>query len=297
MDLSCASRVHTDGPAARGRGGRGQPEPLGHLARPELVPRVATRAPPSPSPVLRRAGRRRRRLCQVSCPSDTATTRPAPRPGRSGSCGPASASVNRSPGSLLPTVTTTGATPSPHSATAWSSRAANTEVGVPSYWLAPRTTMASTGARSSCRATHHTRPATLATHSPPTSPDQDQHGRDPTQHDTTAAPLGGRHRGRLRGGQGQRLSLSFHGDGGPAGLEPGDRDPERRARHVVETRPRGRSGPTSGSPPCSPQTPRCRSGRAARPSAHGHADQGADAVDVDGLERARRRRCRPRGSR
>ena len=59
------------------------------------------------------------------------------------------ASVVRSPSRLPPVTISLGATPSWKSSMAWSSRAAKTGDGRPSYCAAPITTIASAGGRSS----------------------------------------------------------------------------------------------------------------------------------------------------
>ena len=52
----------------------------------------------------------------------------------------------------------------------------------------------------------------------------------------------------------------------PSGRPPAGRPgPGTASTRRSRARPRRRSGSSRGSPPCSPQTPRCRSGRAARP--------------------------------
>ena len=52
---------------------------------------------------------------------------------------------SRSPSALPPVTMRCGATPARNRSMAWSSRAANTGEGRPSYWAAPRTTIASAG--------------------------------------------------------------------------------------------------------------------------------------------------------
>ena len=65
-----------------------------------------------------------------------------------------------------------------------------------------------------------------------------------------------------RGVNGSPTSRPTPTDRPPAG-PPG---PGTASRRRSRDRPRRRSGSTRGSPPCSPQTPRCRSGRAAGPA-------------------------------
>ena len=86
-------------------------------------------------------------------------------------------------------------------------------------------------------------------------------GSSPPSATTTSACSPGAATSRPRCSDGLLLAAERR----PAGLEPRDRHPERRAGDVVEP-DLVEEVDRRGSPPCSPQTPRCRSGLAARPS-------------------------------
>src|SRR5512145_3095376 len=159
-------------------------------------------------------------LLRVSLPVGTATMRRAGTPFSVSHLLPAAASVNRSPSRLPPTVMIRGATSSRHRLRAWTRRAVNTEDGRPSNCAAPRTTIASDTRRSSWRAVHHTRPAVRASTSRAMV--------------TTAATVLAARRSRINRWSPAVAALAH--DRGTTGLQPRDRDPERRAGDVVEAR-------------------------------------------------------------
>ena len=89
------------------------------------------------------------------------------------------------------------------------------------------------------------------------------------------APVAGRRTARLHAGRPLRQRRLGRG-------QPRDRNPVRRAGHVVEP-DLWQNAIERGSPPCSPQMPILRSGRAPRPL-RGHRDQLADALLIEHLE-------------
>ena len=112
---------------------------------------------------------------------------------------------------------------------------------------------------------------------------------DPGQRPRQRAPC------RPRAASAQRraaLNAPRFGPRAPPAPRPAARSARGRAsRRRSRARPARRSAIEAGSPPCSPQMPSLRSGRAARPRSAAICDQLADALDVERLERVARRRC------